>query len=77
MRTVGVGAARTQFYRILDGVARGEEVVLTRRGVPVARLVPLSSADADANDLDRRIREFRKGHSLRGVSIRELIDEGR
>jgi prevent-host-death family protein len=36
--------ARDQFSRLLDQVQQGEEVVITRRGKPVARIVPNSSA---------------------------------
>lgn len=40
MRTVTASNARTRFGDLLDRVARGEEVVITRRNKPVARIVP-------------------------------------
>ena len=40
METVNVGEAKSQLSRLLDRVETGEEVVLGRRGRPVARLVP-------------------------------------
>lgn len=39
-RSVGVHEAKTHLSRLLLDVQRGEEVVITRRGEEVARLVP-------------------------------------
>jgi prevent-host-death family protein len=39
-KSVGVHEAKTQLSRLLDAVHRGEEVIITRRGEEVARLVP-------------------------------------
>lgn len=38
-RSVGVHEAKTHFSRLLAEVARGEEIVITKRGEEVARLV--------------------------------------
>jgi prevent-host-death family protein len=46
MVTAGVVEARNNFSALLDRVEQGEAVIITRRGVPVARLVPDSSQDA-------------------------------
>jgi prevent-host-death family protein len=43
---VGVSEARNQLSALLDRVERGEIVIITRRGVPVARLVADASQDA-------------------------------
>jgi prevent-host-death family protein len=43
MREVGTFEAKTHLSALLDEVARGAEVVITRRGVAVARLVPAGS----------------------------------
>ena len=40
MITVGVSEARNELSALLDRVERGEAVIITRRGKPVARLVP-------------------------------------
>ncbi len=40
MRTVSAREANQQFSRLLGEVADGEEVVITRRGRPVATLAP-------------------------------------
>jgi prevent-host-death family protein len=46
MITVGVSEARNQWSALLDRVERGEAVIVTRRGKPVARLVADTSQDA-------------------------------
>jgi prevent-host-death family protein len=42
---VNVSVARTQFSRLLELVARGEEVIITRNGKPAARLAPLAPVE--------------------------------
>lgn len=41
MRTAGVREARQALSRLLEEVQKGREVVITDRGRPVARLVPV------------------------------------
>jgi prevent-host-death family protein len=41
MRTAGVREARQNLTDLLDDVRKGREVVITDRGRPVARLVPV------------------------------------
>ena len=43
MARVGVHEAKTHLSRLLQRVAAGEEIVITRGGEPVARLVPIES----------------------------------
>ena len=40
MRQVNVHEAKTELFKLLDQIAGGEEVIITRNGEPVARLVP-------------------------------------
>ena len=78
MRTIGAYEARTDLPRLLDDVEKGERITITKHGRPVAMLVPHGvDRPLDAEDLMRRMREFRKGHSLGGITIRELIEDGR
>jgi prevent-host-death family protein len=44
MKAVAVHEAKTQFSRLLRRVAAGEEITITKRGVPLARLVPVRSS---------------------------------
>ena len=64
---------------LLDRVRRGAEIMITRHGVPVARLVPAGTRPdrAAIEAALRRMDERRKSMSLKGLSLRELIDEGR
>lgn len=41
MQTVNLHAAKTHLSRLVDQAAAGEEIVIAKAGVPVARLVPL------------------------------------
>lgn len=43
-KTMTATAAKTNFLRLLDEAAAGEEIEITRHGRPVARLVPPSGA---------------------------------
>jgi antitoxin (DNA-binding transcriptional repressor) of toxin-antitoxin stability system len=69
----------SRLAEVLDHVQRGREVTIAVRGVPVARVVPLpvSSDDDVIEAAIRRMDERRKHLSLGGLSIKDLIDEGR
>ena len=43
MRSYNVGEAKTKLSEILQQVAEGEEVLLTKRGRPVARVIPAAA----------------------------------
>lgn len=43
MRTINIHAAKTQFSRLVDAAAAGEEIIIAKSGKPVARLGPLTS----------------------------------
>jgi prevent-host-death family protein len=75
MKTVGAFEAKTRLNELLHKAAQGETIRITRRGVPVARLVPDTERE-DPGKLAREIRELRQGARLGKLSIRELIHEG-
>jgi prevent-host-death family protein len=78
MSSVGSFEAKTHLAALLDRVAKGETIEITRRGRPVAKLVPAeANAPRDLKKLAQEIRDLRKGNRLRGLSIRRLINEGR
>lgn len=78
MRTIGAYEAKTHLPRLLDEVAGGEPITITKHGVPVAVLIPATPQGAVAvRDAIAGLRAFRREHRLDGVAIRELIDEGR
>ena len=78
MKTVGSYEAKTHLPRLLDEVEKGERITITKHGRPVAMLIPPTGQVAvDPDELIAWMREFRQRHPLDGVTIRELIDEGR
>ena len=78
MVNVGSFDAKTHLPALLKRVAKGETVQITRRGIPVAKLVPVEGEGfRNPREAGRRIRELRRGLSLGKLTIRELIREGR
>jgi prevent-host-death family protein len=78
MEIVGSYEAKTHLPALLDRVAQGEQITITRHGVPVAMLVPASAArQPDVRETIQAMLEFRKGQRLDGLSIRAMIEEGR
>jgi prevent-host-death family protein len=77
MKEVGVYHAKTHLPSLLDEVEAGETITITRHGKPVARLVPIHARRHSVDETIDAIREFRKGHSLDGISAKDLINEGR
>ena len=81
--TIGAYDAKARLSELLDRVARGEQIVITRHGKPVARLVPEGGHDrAAAHAAVARLvalgKEIRKqGVNLTDEEIRALRDEGR
>ncbi len=78
MESIGAYDAKTHLPRLLKRVAEGETIVITKHGAPVAVLAPYSSSERpDPKAAIDAIRAYRQGMKLEGVSIRELIEEGR
>jgi prevent-host-death family protein len=80
MREIGAFEAKSKLGQLLDWVEAGEEVIITRRGKAVARLVAPGAATVDrerAQAAAQRIRAMRSGVRLGGLSIKSLINEGR
>ena len=79
MKPVGADEAKTHLGQLLDEVARGETVTITKHGVPVAELRPPGPMKPNVNEAIDALHEYRRREniSLDGISIRELIEEGR
>jgi prevent-host-death family protein len=81
--SIGAYDAKTRLSELLDRVEKGEQIVITRRGKPVARLVPEGHNDKrEALAALDRITARRKALAARGVGItqaeiRALREEGR
>lgn len=80
---VGAFEAKTKLSALLDRVGRGEEVVITRHGKPVARLVPVENRDdrnqevASAIETLRALGDKHRGLGVTQLEIKEWIEEGR
>ena len=77
--SVGAFEAKTHLAELLEQVAReGKSITITRRGIPVARLVPVDGGLVRAPErLLGAFHAFQAAHPLGDVTTRELVDEGR
>jgi prevent-host-death family protein len=79
MKHVQAAAAKTHFSELLDRVERGETIIITRHGKPIARLGPSEGErQMDTREAIAKIKEMRK-HAGR-ATVEEILawrDEGR
>jgi prevent-host-death family protein len=82
MHEVGAFEAKNTLGSLLDRVEKGEEIVISRRGKPVAKLMPLTpgfdreKARAAAEGL-KKLQASLKGPPLTWEEIKQMRDEGR
>jgi prevent-host-death family protein len=86
-REIGAFEAKNTLGRLLDRVERGEEIVITRHGKPVARLVPnTQNIDQDKvraafESIRERARQLAKDNPGRPAfdweELKKMRDEGR
>jgi len=79
MESIGAYEARTKFADLLERVASGDTVTVTKHGVPVAVLKPpITSGTRRISEIVEDIELLRKGFSLSDTNIyRELVESGR
>lgn len=79
MKEIGAFEAKNKLGQLLDLAESGEEIVITRHGKEVARLVPPRGGfdRSEARRAAAEILEMSRGARLNGIKIRDLIDEGR
>lgn len=78
MASVGAYDAKTRLAELLDRVEKGEQITITRHGVPVAVLVPVEPPRSmTVSEAIADIKALRIGKRLDGLSIRDLVNEGR
>jgi prevent-host-death family protein len=79
MREIGAFEAKNKLAELLDLAEKGEEIIITRHGKQVARLGPIHKRfDREAaRQAVADIKEMSQGVKLDGLTVRELIDEGR
>jgi prevent-host-death family protein len=81
MKTVGTFEAKTHLTQLLGRVARGERILITNRGQPVAMLVPPEpEARGDVGAVVREMLAARDDHGPtlgKGLTARQMREEGR
>ena len=75
---IGVFEAKTRLSELVDQVSRGgQEVLITRRGKPAARLVAPVVPDSTVEDGLALLLATRRASAPGPASLRDLIDDGR
>lgn len=79
MRQIQASEAKSHFLQLLDEVERGETLIITRHGRPIARIAP--EEDVKQEEIDRAIESIKELRKRTGrITVEELIsarDEGR
>jgi prevent-host-death family protein len=79
METIGAFEAKTHLSALLDRVAQGERITITRHGVPAAMLIPIGPGGEKLThpEIVEAMRELRKQVKPGKISVREMINQGR
>ena len=79
MEIIGAFEAKTHLSALLDRVAKGERITITRHGLPAALLVPFVSTDQRRShkEIVEGMREIRKRVKSGKMSVRDMVNEGR
>jgi prevent-host-death family protein len=77
--SMSIAEAKSQFSAVVERATAGEETLITKHGKPVAKVVPVRS-QVDRERAKRAFEDLiniRDGASLKGLRIKDLIEEGR
>jgi prevent-host-death family protein len=74
MRTVGLAEAKAQLSALLDAVEAGDEVVITRRGHAVARLIASRQRDESIEGSSSWAKRFRDLHAAAPKPTRTAVE---
>ena len=79
METIGAFEAKTHLAALLDRVAKGEKITITRHGIPAALLAPLSKTPAKLShkEIVEGLRALRKRVKPDDMTIGEMVRAGR
>jgi prevent-host-death family protein len=78
MTTLGAFQVKTHFSSLLDKVEKGEQIIITKHGYPVAKLVPISGHTQElVHKTIARLKAFAQSNALGGLDWKALRDEGR
>ena len=77
MESVGAYDAKTHLPRLLEAVAAGQSVIITKHGIPVAKLVPARQQRPHPGEVIASLRQARSSVILGDLSLANLISQGR
>ncbi|HMD97427.1 MAG TPA: type II toxin-antitoxin system prevent-host-death family antitoxin [Terriglobia bacterium] len=79
MEMIGAFEAKTHLSALLDRVARGKRITITRHGVPAAVLAPAGEVSPKLahEEIVEGMRALRKRVRPDTMSVREMINQGR
>jgi prevent-host-death family protein len=77
MRKVGLFEAKQKLSELVERAGRGEAIGITKRGKLAAVIGPAPGQDQLEEILDGMERIRKRAKPLRGVTIKDLIEEGR
>jgi prevent-host-death family protein len=75
--TIGTFDAKTHLSEMLDDVQKGKDYVITKRGIPIAKLIPYSEHKKTRREVTLELEKIRKRTAGEPFDIREAIEEGR
>lgn len=82
MKKLGAFEVKTHLSKLLEEVQGGEEILITKRGEPIAKIIPYGKSSSDAKSIISSFRRWRKnitwkGEHDDGVSIKDAREWGR
>ena len=78
MSEIGDFEAKRHLLRLLERVRKGERFMITKHGNSMAELIPFRKRDREKiRAAIEDLKAFQKAHSLGGLSVREMIEDGR
>ncbi|MFZ0929589.1 MAG: type II toxin-antitoxin system prevent-host-death family antitoxin [Syntrophobacteraceae bacterium] len=76
--TVGAFEAKTQLSKLLDLVGKGEKVIITKHGVPVAELTaPFPRRTVDPSKVAAELKAIRRRTKSGPDTVKSMIEDGR
>jgi len=76
MPQFGVAEAKTSLSRLLERVAQGERIIITRHGLPVAQLLPPApQASESLAEIVEEIKRLRAANAAEHVDIEDIFEE--
>lgn len=79
MHTVGAFEAKTHLSALLVQVENGAQIIITKHGKSIAKLVPMECITDQKNrqQIIEHLKKSRKQNKLNGLDLKNLINEGR